>query len=258
MEKLEQYAEIIQSLDHAAIHNKAPLDERLQITVKGNLSVYYAPFDFINRDARLVIVGLTPGRQQAINALSAVRDALNSGATLQQAARIGKSFASFSGPMRRNLVSMLDYFDLHTRWGLSSTAAIFEKDNATAHFTSVLRYPVFKGTDNYDGTPAPLKHAFLREQLCHFLDEVRQLPDCLYVPLGKTAGEVLDLCVCDNLLRDAQVLAGMPHPSGANMERISYMLERKPAAQLSPKTNARSIDASRARLREKLASFAAG
>jgi len=38
----------------------------------GQLSVDYAPFDHIEGGAQLAIVGLTPGRQQAANAISAM------------------------------------------------------------------------------------------------------------------------------------------------------------------------------------------
>lgn len=41
---------------------------------------------------------------------------------------------------------------------------------------------------------------------------------------------------------------GMPHPSGANAERIAYFLGRKPKAALSAKTNADTIDAMKSQL----------
>jgi hypothetical protein len=46
----------------------------------------------------------------------------------------------------------------------------------------------------------------------------------------------------------ARILAGFPHPSGANSERIAYFLGRKPREMLSAKTNAAALDAARARL----------
>lgn len=46
------------------------IDERLLIDREGNLSVYYAPFEYVNPAARVVIVGITPGRTQMRNALA--------------------------------------------------------------------------------------------------------------------------------------------------------------------------------------------
>ena len=47
----------------------------MTIAKDGALRVAYAPFDHIARNARLVIVGITPGRVQATNAMSAAQDA---------------------------------------------------------------------------------------------------------------------------------------------------------------------------------------
>jgi hypothetical protein len=50
-------------------------------------------------------------------------------------------------------------------------------------------------------------------------------------------------------LDPARVLEGLPHPSGANAERIAYFLGRKPREMLSAKTSAASIDAARERIK---------
>jgi len=43
------------------------------------IHVAYAPFDHVNLDARIVIIGLTPGRQQMRNALVKAQDCLRWG-----------------------------------------------------------------------------------------------------------------------------------------------------------------------------------
>jgi len=48
------------------------------------------------------------------------------------------------------------------------------------------------------------------------------------------------------------ILAGMPHPSGANGERISYFLGRKDRDKLSSKTNPDKIDHAKEALLEKI------
>ena len=59
------------------------------------LSMIYAPFDHVNHDARVVIVGMTPGRFQAVNALVAARDALRNGATDERCSPDRKSSRKF-------------------------------------------------------------------------------------------------------------------------------------------------------------------
>jgi len=53
------------------------------------------------------------------------------------------------------------------------------------------------------------------------------------------------------------VLMGLPHPSGANAERIAYFLGRKERALLSAKTAPENIEAARARLSEQIAALPA-
>jgi hypothetical protein len=43
----------------------------LSIDSGNGLQISYAPFDYVNLNAKVVIVGITPGEQQAINALKA-------------------------------------------------------------------------------------------------------------------------------------------------------------------------------------------
>ena len=54
------------------------------------------------------------------------------------------------------------------------------------------------------------------------------------------------------LIDGDRLLDGLPHPSGANAERIAYFLGRKPREQLSAKTNADSIDTARGELVRKI------
>ena len=49
-------------------------------------------------------------------------------------------------------------------------------------------------------------------------------------------------------VRGEQVLAGMPHPSGANAERIAYFLGLKPKHAQSAKTDSAKLDQAQAHL----------
>ena len=56
----------------SAVLQDAPLsiNPQLQISESGALATYYAPFEHVNTSARVVLVGITPGLQQAHVALS--------------------------------------------------------------------------------------------------------------------------------------------------------------------------------------------
>ena len=214
------------------------------------IDIAYAPFDHVTQTAKIVIVGITPGRQQMANALQECRRQLRAGTTRDAALAAAKVHASFSGPMRANLVAMLDDIGVAQLLDLDSTAALWGSASHLAHFTSALRYPVFVDGKNYSGAPSMTRVPVLRSLLDTCLvAEMRQL---LYVPLGPKVGEALEWAASRAGIPEAQVLSGLPHPSGASGERIAYFLGRKPKELLSIKTNAARLDAARAGLVAKI------
>ena len=76
--------------------------ESFNLAREGNLRVQWAPIEYVPPSARLAIVGITPGRQQANNALRAFQDSIAEGHPREEALRRAKSIASFSGGMRLN------------------------------------------------------------------------------------------------------------------------------------------------------------
>jgi hypothetical protein len=77
----------------------------LIVTQSGDVVISYAPFEHIQYGAKVVIVGITPGEQQARNALLELRRYLLLGADHATALEKAKVFASFSGAMRTNLIA---------------------------------------------------------------------------------------------------------------------------------------------------------
>lgn len=51
-------------------------DPRLLMDASGDVKIYYAPFEYMNPSARIVLVGITPGPTQMVNANNVVRHEL--------------------------------------------------------------------------------------------------------------------------------------------------------------------------------------
>lgn len=239
--RFEEFAPTIKALpDTFALEQ--PLPKALHLEAEGGLSVFYAPFDHLNEDAKIVLVGITPGRVQAIEALTRARELLRRGASYAEASAQAKNAASFAGPMRSNLIAMLDHIGVAPRLGLQTTAQLWSTHTSLVHFTSALRYPVFDSQKNYSGAGL-IKQRLLRSQVDRcFVPECRTLSKALFVPLGPAALSACDYACSTGALRASQVLRGMAHPSGANAERIAYFLGRKSRATLSDKTRPDAID----------------
>jgi len=245
MNLFSDYTLVIRTLKDSELANNC-LPESLLIERQGDLTTWYSPFDYVNSQAKIVIVGITPGHQQAANALLKARDVLLANGTEEQARKEAKVFASFSGAMRNNLVNLLDAIGINNALNIDSTKALFEDKSALAHFTSALRYPVMVNGKNYSGTPSMIATPFLKNQLINgFGAECQALPNAIYVPLGPKVTEAMQYLVKEGLLKADNVIDGLPHPSGANAERISYFLQKKSKEALSVKTNADKLDTAR-------------
>jgi hypothetical protein len=189
------------------------------------LSVFYAPFDPARskRDlakARVFFVGLTPGFRQ-------VRAKFNDHF---HPAEDGSDRVSFVGAMRTNLVRLMDRLGLPDSLGIDSTADLFAEDNRLAAKTSLLKFPVYRGSKyrNYSGSPEPEGHPFLRRMIDEiFVPELRNLNrSALIVPFGMRV-EAAVRAVMDRMDPDMErrVLWGFPHPSGANSGTIAKFLK---------------------------------
>ncbi|MGZ9817738.1 hypothetical protein ACXM0N_17825 [Peribacillus simplex] len=85
------------------------------------LEIYYAPFDYVNERAKVVIVGITPGLHQMKKSYSTVINARGHLHSDEEILHEVKKNSSFEGTMRKNLVQMLDELGLHTYLNISST-----------------------------------------------------------------------------------------------------------------------------------------
>jgi len=112
--QFERFKNIIKN--ESQFSTKSPLPTSLFIKKEGQISVYYAPFEYVNVNAKIVIVGITPGLQQAANALNVAKTGLETGCSSEKILKSVKSSASFSGPMRSNLINMLDHVGINKNW----------------------------------------------------------------------------------------------------------------------------------------------
>lgn len=193
------------------------------------LAIYYAPFDHVNGDAKVAVVGVTPGwTQMEIAYRSASRD-LRAGLPPGEVLRRAKRRASFAGTMRKNLTTMLNDLGLPEHLGIGATETLFAEDHPLLHATSAIRYPAFAKGRNYTGhSPKPLKSAPLRYLIEHVLaEELRSVPEAVIVPLGGSVSGMLRPLADAGIIEGDRCLWGFPHPSGANGHRVREFQERR-------------------------------
>ncbi|MDQ0875001.1 hypothetical protein QFZ77_003660 [Paenibacillus sp. V4I3] len=219
--KLVVYRDYITSLPSGNLTKDDLLVSNLLVEEQGDLKIYYAPFDYINEQAKVMIVGITPGFTQMELAIRQARQDLLDGVSVTEIDKRAKQLASFAGSMRKNLIAMLDELGLPESLGLKSSESLFGEQRDLLHTTSVIRYPVFFKGENYTGhKPEILKSEILYNIASELLGrDLKATNSALIVPLGKSVSDVLRTFVSDGLLEEDRCLFDFPHPSGANGHR---------------------------------------
>lgn len=206
------------------------LVKELLIQEDKDMSIYYVPYEYVNKRAKLMIIGITPGFTQMELAIRCAREDLLQGVPSDLIDQRAKKLASFAGPMRKNLIEMLNQIGLPGAIGIEGSELLFEERRDLLHTTSVIRYPVFRQSKNYTGhSPAILKSDTLyRYAESILLPELLEVKDALVIPLGKSVSDVIQAFVDKGWLAGERCLFEMPHPSGANGHRKKQFEQSSP------------------------------
>jgi hypothetical protein len=197
----------------------------------GRYELVYMPFHHVNRAAKLAVVGITPGPTQRDLAYASVQESLHLGLPDEEIFARAKESAAFGGPMRKNLIRMLDHFRLPRMLGVADSADLWGKDAHLLESTSVVPHAAFKGGAMFAGSfqevmASPVLRACFEADFVLSLGALQ--PDTLFIALGPTPLAALDWCVQRKLLAAEQVLGAFAHPSaGAGTQIDVYLGARK-------------------------------
>jgi len=214
MSKFLNQIRSLKKINKSTITNKNFLIKR-----EDNIEIYYAPFDYINSKAKIMIVGITPGLQQMLQSFEAV----NEGRSLKEV----KDLSSFKGSMRTTLIKYLDALNINKKLKIKSCESLFNINSKYLHSTSLIKYPVFDKGRNYSGSGLLKKKILLDFLEAHFVKELKKLDKTIIVPLGNTVSSIIDYLNNEFKLNLKCFLKGFPHPSGLNVRKDIQFKENK-------------------------------
>ena len=201
------------------IDKKSVISKDFLVNKDENIEIYYAPFDYINSKAKIVIVGITPGLQQMIQSFQVIKD----GKSLKEV----KDLSSFKGSMRTTLIKYMDELKISKILKIKSCESLFNLDSKYLHTTSLVKYPVFDKGKNYSGANILKKKILLDFIEKNFLEELKTLKKSIIVPLGNTVSSTIEYLNSKYNLKLECFLKGFPHPSGANARKNIQFKENK-------------------------------
>jgi len=201
------------------INKSIVTNNKFLINKEANIKIYYAPFDYVNSKAKIMIVGITPGLQQMLQSFQVIND----GKSLKEV----KDLSSFKGSMRTTLVKYLDKLKVNKKLKIKSCESLFNKDSKHLHTTSLVKYPVFDKGKNYSGSNILKKKILIEFIEKNFLKELKTLKKAIIIPLGNTVSSTIEYLNNKYNLKLACFLKGFPHPSGANARKNIQFKQNK-------------------------------
>lgn len=238
---LQQFLPIIRTLQaDRQLLKQDLLTERFLIEKDGDLEIYYAPHnEWVNKGAKIVIVGITPGWGQMKTAFEQFIKSNKADHTLETCLIETKRAAGFAGSMRTNLISMLNQCNLHKILNIPNSSYLFEENRHLLHTTSIIKYPVFSKGKNYTGHYPAIDRSPVLQHYAYneFPKELTHItPPALVIPLGKTVEQTISRLSKEQDLPNHHYLTGFPHPSGANGHRIKQFHQQIEQLQENIKT----------------------
>lgn len=179
-------------------------------------------FGYLNPEAEVVIVGITPGNNQLLNS--------REGLSLREIKRIN----AFAGNMRPNLTAMLDHIGVNRLLSIASCSSLWEEDFDRVEMTSLLKDATYRVKKNgekemFNDTKAIARSAELTELYTKGFvrDCAKYTKAKLFIGCGPDVFDKLQELRESGIIK-AEIV-GIAHPSGTNGGRIATFLgNRKP------------------------------
>ncbi len=218
------------SISHLAYNSDKASNKELLLWQDQSLRCVYAPFDHVNTDAKIIVVGITPGRSQMNRALAIFQQYAQNNDELTALLAV-KQQASLSGGMRPKITQILNKLGYPQHLDIPCSSSLWGQHSHLVHFCSLLKYPVFINANDYCGQVQLFKNPKLVDLLMtQFVTDLADInPNAEIVPLGAMVASVLDTLeqqgrLSQTLTRYRAKVIAPPHPSGANAESISLLL----------------------------------
>jgi hypothetical protein len=202
----------------------------------GPLEAFYAPLDWVNRGARLVLLGAAPGWHEMETAFRIVRAGLAAPDNDLAVLRRARLAARPPSTQRQRVLWLLRAAEAGMpALGGAPVTALFEQESALVHWTWVARFPVFVRGRNYSGRDpsillSPLMRAFVTDALA---GELAAIPEALVVPIGAPAADALWLLVQTGMLERDRLGPPLPDPTQWTGEQLRRWVSSPPGAARS-------------------------
>lgn len=220
---LERYRDIINRRGEAAVRSKETL-----YAASGLDEVYYIPFEWTNPEAKLVVVGITPGPNQLELAYRTASSKIKVGLDDEGILKAAKMHGAFGGAsMRPNLIRMMEHFGFADLFGVDRVEDFWGSRADMFMGTSVVPHAAFRRGKPFAGSFEDImkSNALTECFLYDFVPSLKGIPETAkFVALGDTPLQALAWCVRNRHLQEHQVMGAFAHPSTSGGSAVDAYL----------------------------------
>lgn len=179
-------------------------------------------FDYVNKYAEVMILGITPGPNQAVDVEDAKRLSKK---------ELKRKYA-FSGTlMRKNLIDELNYILLNEFLKIKDCKSLWEDDFSRVEMTSLLKNAVYENNESktpFNETQKINNNEQLKNEFENgFKNDCKKYKNLIIIiALGKKIKIIIDELQEEGIIDKSVKILSIPHPSGGNNGQVSYFLER--------------------------------
>ena len=175
---------------------------------------------YVNPNAKVVIVGISPGSSQSSN----------TNYNPKKDSKYNNQQCAFKDPKRKaiqnNLIKMLDSISINKYLDINSCSSLWNEDFDKINFISVLPHSVLKNDKFISKIEYSeiVKNSLLKREFDLFIDALTQYSkDTIFVACGPSVYEIL----VNHTSLDSKKIVPIAHPSGANSGRVNAYCSKK-------------------------------
>lgn len=186
-------------------------------------------FEYVNENAEVVLVGITPGNSQTGQ----------SDEKVVGSKEYKRQYAFYGETMRKNIIDMLDFIHVNELLGIESCASLWEDNFDKVEMTSLLKRPTYKVKKNgelemFKDVSKIFKCDTLRGEFERgFRSDCSRYTNAkLYVACGKGVYDVLQQLHRDGVISPGVKVIAIAHPSGQNCGGVGCYLGKEDNAYI--------------------------
>ena len=149
-----------------------------------NFEIYYAPLEYVNYKAKIVMVNLSPDINEMLESFKLA----NKGVSPK---KIKDELISQKN-INLNLTKFLDKLNINHLFNIKSCESLFNKNKKLLHITSIIKFPTFYKSKKY------LEINLFKQKVLvdfiekYFLKELKIFKDCIIIPLSTDVSSIIE------------------------------------------------------------------